>query len=48
MLNIKDDNSKLWVEVIIVTSFNGVATEDVIVASNDDVNFVETQTAHFA
>ena len=48
MLNIKDDNSKLWVEVIIVAFFNGVATEDVIVASNDDVNFVETQTAHFA
>ena len=48
MLNIKDDDSKLWVEVIIVAFFNGIATEDVIVASNDDVNFVETQTARFA
>ena len=48
MLNIKDDDSKLWVEVIIVAFFNGIATEDVIVASNDDVNFVETQTAHIA
>ena len=28
--------------------FNGVATKDVIVASNNDVNFVETQTVHFA
>ena len=28
--------------------FNGVATEDVIEASNKDVNFVETQTVHFA
>ena len=27
--------------------FNGVATKDVIVASNNDVNFVETQTVHF-
>ena len=48
MLNIKDDNGKLCVEVIIVAFFNGVATKDVIVASNNDVNFVETQTAHFA
>ena len=28
--------------------FNGVATKDVIVASNNDVNFFETQTVHFA
>ena len=48
MLNIKDDNGKLWVEVIIVAFFNEVATKDVIVASNNNVNFVETQTAHFA
>ena len=27
--------------------FNGVATKDIIVASNNDVNFVETQTVHF-
>ena len=28
--------------------FNGVAAEDVIVTSNNDFNFVETQTVHFA
>ena len=28
--------------------FNGIATEDVIVASNNDVNFIETQRVHFA
>ena len=44
---IKDDHGIVWVEVI-VTFFNGVATEDVIVASNNDVNFAETQTVHFA
>ena len=27
---------------------NGVATKDVIVASNNDVNFIETQRVHFA
>ena len=26
--------------------FNGVATKDVVVASNNDVNFVDTQTVH--
>ena len=37
------------VEVIIVVFFfYGVSTEHVIVASNNDVNFVETQTVHFA
>ena len=43
---IKDDNGKLWVEVIIVTFFNALVTIDVLTASNNDVNFVETQTAH--
>ena len=28
--------------------FYGLATEDVIVASNNHVYFVETQTVHFA
>ena len=28
--------------------FNAVATVDVLTASNNDVNFVETQTVHFA
>jgi len=27
--------------------FNTIATVDVLSASNDDVNFVETQTVHF-
>ena len=44
---IKDDNDKLWVEVIIVTFFNAVPTVDDLTASNNDVNFVETQTVHF-
>ena len=40
---IKDDNRKLWLEVTIITFFNAVATVDVRTASNNDVNFVETQ-----
>ena len=48
LVNIKDDNGKLWVELIIVTFFNAVATVDVRTASNNDVNFVETQTLQFA
>ena len=44
---LQDDKGKVWVEVIIVTFLKGVATEDVLVANNNDVNFVETQTAHF-
>ena len=40
---IKDDNGKLWVEVIIFTFLDAVATVDVLTASNNDVNFVETQ-----
>ena len=45
---LKDDNGKLWVEVIVVPFFNAVATVDVLTASNNDSNFVETQTVHFA
>ena len=44
---IKDDNDKFWVEVIIVTFFNAVPTVDDLTTSNNDVNFVETQTVHF-
>ena len=44
----KDDNGNLWVEVIILTFLDAVATEDVVTTSNNDVNFVETQTVHFA
>ena len=35
-------------EVIIFTFFGAVTTVDVLKASNNDVNFVETQTVHFA
>ena len=38
-----DDNSKLWVEVITVTFFSAYNH-----TSNNDVDFVETQTIHFA
>ena len=44
----KDDNGKLWLRVIIFTYLDAVATVDVLTASNNDVNFVETQTVHFA
>ena len=43
----KDDNGKLWVEVIIITFLDTVVTVDVLTASNNDVNFVKTQTVHF-
>ena len=45
---IKDDNGKLWVEVIIFTFLDAVATVDVLTARKGDVNFVETQIVHFA
>lgn len=36
----KDDNSKLWVEVIIVTFLEAEATVNVLIANND-VNLLE-------
>ena len=45
---VKDDNGKLWVEVIIFTFLDAVATVDVLTARKGDVNFVETQIVHFA
>ena len=44
----KYDIGKLWVEVAIFTFLDAVATVEVITTSNNEVNFVETQTAHFA
>ena len=44
----KYDTGKLWVEVTIFTFLDPVATVEVITTSNNEVNFVETQTAHFA
>ena len=37
----KDDSDKLWVEAIIVTSLNAVASKDFLPANNNNVNFVE-------
>ena len=34
---------KLWLEVIIVTSLDAVATVDILTANNNDVNLVETR-----
>ena len=44
---LKQDNSKLRVEVIILTFLNAVATEDILTASDNDVKPVKTQTEHF-
>ena len=35
-------------EVIIASFFNAIVTVDVVTASNNDINFVKTQTVHFA
>ena len=35
-------------EMIIFTFLDTGATVDVLTASNNDINFVETQTVHFA
>ena len=44
---IKEDNGKLWLRVIIFTCLDAVATVDVLTASNNDFNLVETQTVQF-
>ena len=47
--HLKDDNGKLWVEVIIVIFLkDAVATVDVLIASNNEVKLVDTRTVHFA
>ena len=43
-----DDNGKLWVEVIIFPFMNAASTVDVLTASDNDVNFVETEMVNFA
>ena len=45
---LKDDNGKLWVEVIIATFLNAIPTVDVLTASNNEVKLVKSQTVHFA
>lgn len=43
------NNGKLWVEMIIVTVLDAIATVNVLTASNNDVKPVETRTVpHFA
>ena len=44
----KDANGKLWVEIIIVTFLDAVATVVILKASNNDVKLGETGTVHFA
>ena len=46
--HLKDGNGKLWVEVIIVTFLDVLATVDVLTARNNDVKLAETRTVHFA
>ena len=43
-----DNNSKLWVEVIIVTFLHAVGTVDDLRASVNDVKPVETPSVQFA
>ena len=38
------NNLKLWVEMIIVTALDAIATVNVLTASNNDVKPVETRT----
>ena len=46
---IKDDNSKLWVEVTIVTFLDAIATVDVLTpAIKNDGKHIEIRTVHFA
>ena len=45
-LYIKDNNGKLWVEVIFIF-LDAAATVDVLTTSNNDIDFIETQTVHF-
>ena len=44
----KDDNGKLWVEVIIVSCLKAVASVDVFTVSNTDVKLSETRTVRFS
>ena len=45
----KDGNGKLWVEVIVVTFMDAVATVYVLTASNNNQNVsVDSRTVHFS
>ena len=45
--HLKNDNVKIWVEVIIVTFFYAVATVDVLMSNSNDVNLVKTRYVRF-
>ena len=45
---IKDDEVKIWVEVIIVPLLYVVATVDVLMANSNDVNLAKSRHVHFA
>ena len=45
--HLKDDNGKLWVQVL-VTFLDAGATVCVLTTNNKDDNLVETRTVHFA
>ena len=45
---LRDDNDKSWMEVTIVTFLDTVVTVDILIASNNDVKLVKTQTVHLA
>jgi len=45
--HLKDDNVKIWMEVIIVTFLYVVATVDVLMANSNDVNLTKPRYAHF-
>ena len=44
----KDDNVRIWLEVIIVTFLYAVATVDVLISNSYDVNLAKTRYVHFA
>ena len=46
--HLRDDNVKIWVEVIIVTFLYVVATVDVLMADSNDVNLAKTRYVRFA
>ena len=45
---LKDDNVKIWVEVITVTFSYAVATVDVLIANSKEVHLAKTRYVHFA
>ena len=46
--HLRDDNVKIWVEVIIVTFLYAVATVDVLRTNSNDDNLAKTRYVHFA